>query len=81
MTRRPKNPSDNAKPAATRPADTKDVADAYTRITEALSESRKNRHHLDCHCRKHAGQFCTAADGLWQRALNRELENLHREKR
>lgn len=80
MTRRPKNPSEKPSPAATRKADSKDVADAHVRIAEALSESRKNRHHLDCHCRKHLGQFCTAADGLWQRALNRELENLHREK-
>lgn len=47
-----------------------------TRIVGALSEARKVRHHRDCHCRMFDRQFCNAADALWQRALNRLLDDL-----
>jgi len=46
------------------------------RATYALSESRKVRHHRDCHCRMFERQFCNAADALWQAKLNRELDEI-----
>lgn len=49
-----------------------------TRIIAALAEVRKARHHRDCHCRRFDHQYCNAADALWQRAINRELDNLTR---
>lgn len=47
-----------------------------TQCMAALAESRKVRHHRDCHCRRFDRQFCNAADALWQRAVNRCLEQL-----
>lgn len=46
------------------------------RITAALAEARKARHQRDCYCRRFDRQFCNAADALWQRAVNRELDKL-----
>lgn len=56
-------------------------AKSRNRITQALGESRKARHHRDCHCRRFSGQFCNAADALWQNAINRELLNILEENR
>jgi hypothetical protein len=56
-----------------------DIATSETRIMFALQESRKARHQRECHCRMFDKQFCTAADALWQRAMNRELEQIHHE--
>lgn len=53
-----------------------DEDDTHTRITKALANARQSRHHRDCNCRTFDHQFCNAADALWQRALNRELEQL-----
>lgn len=50
---------------------------AHDQIHKALAEARRARHHRDCHCRLFDRQFCNAADALWQRALNRELEQLY----
>lgn len=44
------------------------------RITTALAEARKARHHKNCHCRHFDGNYCNPADALWQRAINRELD-------
>lgn len=49
-----------------------------TRIVAALAEARKARHHKECHCRRFDGRYCNAVDALWQRALERELGNLHK---
>lgn len=49
-----------------------------TRVIAALAEARKARHHRDCHCRRFESQYCNATDALWQRAINRELDNLTR---
>lgn len=46
------------------------------RITAALAQARKHRHHRDCYCRMFAHQFCNATDALWQRAVNRELDKM-----
>jgi hypothetical protein len=48
-----------------------------TRIIKALAEARRMRHHRDCYCRQFDGQFCNAADALWTRAANRELEEMN----
>jgi len=47
-----------------------------TRIINALAEARRMRHHRNCYCRRFDGQFCNAADALWSRAVNRELEEM-----
>jgi hypothetical protein len=46
------------------------------RITAALAQARKYRHHRDCHCRMFDRQYCNASDKLWQRAVNRELDKI-----
>lgn len=46
------------------------------RILYALCESRRCRHHKDCHCGAFERFYCNAADALWQNKLNRELEAL-----
>lgn len=46
------------------------------RVMFALAESRKARHHRDCHCRMFDRLYCNAADALWQNNLNRELDTL-----
>lgn len=46
------------------------------RVMFALAESRKARHHRDCHCRMFDRRYCNAADALWSRALERELSKL-----
>lgn len=46
------------------------------RIMHALAESRRCRHHKECHCHMFDHLFCNAADALWQNRLNRELEAL-----
>jgi hypothetical protein len=48
------------------------------RITAALAEARKARHHADCHCRRFDHQYCNGADAVWQRAINRELDHYTR---
>ena len=57
------------------------LATAESRIAAALAAARKARHHRDCYCRMFDGQFCNAADALWQRATNRELERIIEETR
>ena len=47
------------------------------RIAYCLHQARANRHHPDCRCGRHEG-YCTAADQLWSRAADRELETWHR---
>ena len=42
----------------------------------ALHKARMYRHHRDCHCGTYSGEGCTAADALWVRAMNRELEQM-----
>lgn len=49
---------------------------AETKVIAALAEARKARHHRDCHCRMFDRQYCNAADALWQRALERELDRI-----
>lgn len=44
------------------------------RVIHALAESRKARHHKDCHCRMFDRWACNAADALWQTRLNRLLD-------
>jgi hypothetical protein len=56
-----------------------DTTTSETRIMVALQESRKARHRRDCHCRMFDRQFCNAADALWQRAMNRELEQRYQQ--
>jgi len=46
------------------------------RIMFALHKARLHRHHRDCQCRQYHGEGCTAADALWTRAMDRELEQL-----
>lgn len=54
---------------------------AVTQIAEALAYVRKSRHYDGCHCfmyRAATGQsFCTAEEALWNKALDRLLENIH----
>lgn len=55
------------------------VMDRHTIETQcmaALAEARKARHHPQCFCRRFDGEWCNAADALWQRALNRCLQQL-----
>lgn len=52
------------------------LATPQARIVAALAEARKARHHPECHCRMFAREFCNAADALWQRAVNRELQQI-----
>lgn len=52
---------------------------AATRVMHALAEARKARHHPDCHCRMWQRTACNAADALWTRAANRELEQMTRD--
>lgn len=42
----------------------------------ALHQARKHRHHPNCRCMRYGGLYCTAADALWSRAVDRELEKL-----
>lgn len=49
---------------------------AQNRIIHALAEARRVRHHRDCHCRLFDDQWCNAADALWTRAVNRELDQI-----
>jgi len=53
-----------------------DIETIETRVMAALLEARKARHHRDCYCRMFDRQFCNAADALWSRALNRELDQI-----
>lgn len=57
----------------------KRMATLKRQITKALAESRRARHHRDCHCRMFDRQWCNAADALWQRSINRQLEQLFEE--
>ena len=40
----------------------------------ALHKARLYRHHRDCQCRMFHGEGCSAADALWTRAMDRELD-------
>lgn len=44
----------------------------------ALHKAREHRHHRNCLCGAYHGEGCNAADAMWTRAMNRELEELHR---
>lgn len=48
------------------------------RIMFALYKSRQFRHHRHCQCAAVEGQGCTAADAMWRRAMDRELESISR---
>lgn len=58
----------------------RDLQDAtpQLRIMFALHKARQFRHHRNCHCAKVEGQGCTAADAMWRRAMDRELETIPR---
>lgn len=43
------------------------------RAAYALHMARQYRHHKNCRCGVYHG-FCSAADALWTRAMDRELE-------
>lgn len=62
-------------PATHQPLPTETIK---TRIIAALAEARKARHHKDCHCRRFDGRYCNGTDAVWQRAINRELDNYTR---
>jgi hypothetical protein len=70
-TKQAENPSQ-----APKPRDMRSNTDQGTKIIEALAGARRARHHRDCYCRRFDGQFCNAADALWSRAANRELEEM-----
>lgn len=57
-------------------ADTTTELDIHTKIVLALAEARKARHHRDCHCRMFQRVACNAADALWTRAMDREIDNM-----
>ena len=44
--------------------------------TLALAQARRYRHHRSCTCFTYARLYCSAADALWSRALDRELDKL-----
>ena len=43
-------------------------------LARALTMSRKARHHPDCYCRMYERAYCNPTDALWQRSINRILE-------
>jgi len=43
------------------------------RVTLALAQARRNRHHSTCRCHRFEG-YCSANDALWSRAVDRELD-------
>lgn len=47
------------------------------RIAFALHKARQFRHHRDCHCGRFDGVACSAADAMWTRAMDRELEDIN----
>lgn len=47
------------------------------RAAFALHKARMNRHHKTCQCRMFHGEGCNAADALWTRAMDRELDLLN----
>lgn len=74
MARQQRRTDTEPKPGADHPAAT--VEQAATRAVAALAEARAHRHRSDCQCGVWQGQHCTPADGLWTRALNRELDRI-----
>lgn len=52
------------------------VEDTKTKIVAALAQARKARHHSDCRCRMFQQTACNAADALWSRSMDRELDAL-----
>jgi hypothetical protein len=42
----------------------------------ALAQARRYRHHPGCRCMTFEGLYCSAADALWSRALDRELDSV-----
>ena len=57
-------------------ARTQQKATPQLRAMFALHKARIYRHHRNCHCGMYHGEGCNAADALWTRALNRELDVL-----
>jgi len=45
------------------------------RVTLALAQARKFRHHKTCRCRHYQG-YCSPNDALWSRAVDRELDEM-----
>jgi hypothetical protein len=52
------------------------MRETETKVTLALAEVRKARHHRACYCRSFERAWCNAATALWERALERELGKL-----
>ena len=44
--------------------------------TLALAQARRYRHHKTCRCFNYGRLYCTAADALWSRAVDRELDKI-----
>lgn len=52
------------------------IEDTKTKIIAALAQARRARHHRDCRCRMFQHVACNAADALWTRSMDRELDHL-----
>lgn len=65
-------PSQHAAP------DPSTIEQVQHRATVALAEARRFRHSGDCQCRAFQGRWCTPGEGVWTRALDRELDLLAR---
>ena len=47
------------------------------RVTLALAQARKFRHHKTCRCKHYQG-YCSPNDALWSRAVDRELDGIRK---
>jgi hypothetical protein len=54
-----------------------DLSIPENRVTLALAQARRNRHHSTCRCHRFEG-YCTANDALWSRAVDRELDEIRK---
>jgi hypothetical protein len=54
-----------------------DLSIPENRVTLALAQARRNRHHATCRCHRFEG-YCTANDALWSRAVDRELDEMRK---
>jgi hypothetical protein len=54
-----------------------DIQSPENRVTVALAQARKHRHHKTCRCRNYQG-YCSPNDALWSRAVDRELDGIRK---